>query len=83
MPEHNPQRQNITLSLDRRVLRKAKILAAKHGTSISGFLAKQIETLVGNEDAYQAAQQEALALLERGFHLGGVIKVTRDELHDR
>ena len=75
--------QNITVRLNRRTLRKAKILAAKRNTSISGLLAEQIEALVGEEDAYERAQRRALALLEQGFHLGGRIEATRDEWHER
>jgi hypothetical protein len=65
------------------VLRKAKILAARRETSISGLLAQEIEALVNKEDAYERAERQALALLEKGFHLGGVIRATRDELHER
>jgi hypothetical protein len=75
--------QNITVRLNRRTLRKAKILAAKRNTSISGLLAEQIEALVGQDDAYEQAQRRALALLDQGFHLGGRIESTRDEWHDR
>jgi hypothetical protein len=75
--------QNITIRLDRRTLRKAKILAAKRNTSISGLLAEQIETLVGEDDAYEQAQRRALALLDQGFHLGGRIESSRDEWHER
>jgi hypothetical protein len=76
-------KQNLTVSLERQTLRKAKILAAKHGTSISALLAEQIEILVGAEEAYERAERQALALLDQGFHLGGVIRATRDELHER
>jgi hypothetical protein len=76
-------KQNITVRLDSRTLRKAKVLAAKRNTSISGLLAEQIETLVGEDDAYKQAQGRALSLLERGFHLGGTIESTRDEWHER
>jgi hypothetical protein len=76
-------KQNVTVSLNQQTLRKAKILAAKRGTSISGLLAQQIEDLVGEEDAYERAERHALALLEKGFRLGGVIQVSRDELHER
>jgi hypothetical protein len=75
--------QNITVRLNRRTLRKAKILAAKRNTSISGLLAEQIEALVGEDDAYEQAQRRALALLDQGFHLGGQIEATRDEWHER
>ena len=76
-------KQNITVRLDRRTLRKAKVLAARRNTSISGLLAEQIETLVGEDDAYDQAQRRALALLDQGFHLGGVIESPRDEWHER
>ena len=76
-------KQNVTISLSRRVLRKAKILAAKRETSISGLLAQEIESLVSNDEAYERAERQALTLLEKGFHLGGVIRVSRDELHER
>lgn len=76
-------KQNVTISLERQTLRKAKILAAKHGTSISGLLANQIEVLVGEEEAYEHAERQALALLDQGFHMGGVIRASRDELHER
>jgi hypothetical protein len=76
-------KQNITLRLDRQTLRKARVLAAKRNTSISGLLAEQIETLVGQDQAYEQAERRALSLLERGFHLGGKIESTRHEWHQR
>jgi hypothetical protein len=76
-------KQNVTISLTRETLRKAKILAARRETSISGLLAKQIEVLVGEEESYARAASQAAALLEQGFHLGGVIRATRDEWHER
>jgi hypothetical protein len=76
-------KQNVTVSLERQTLQKAKILAAKQGTSISRLLAEQIEVLVGDEEAYEHAERQALALLDQGFHMGGVIRASRDELHER
>jgi len=76
-------KQNVTISLTRETLRKARILAARRETSISGLLASQIETLVGEEEAYERARRQATALLDQGFHLGGVIRATRDEWHER
>ena len=75
--------QNVTITLTKETLRKAKILAAQRGTTISGLLATQIETLVRQEDEYQGAERQALTLLDKGFHLGGSIPNTRDEWHDR
>ena len=76
-------KQNITLSLPQQTIRKAKVLAARRGSSISGLLAEQIEILVGEEEAYERAERQAAALLDQGFHLGGVITATRDEWHER
>jgi len=76
-------KQNVTVSLNRQTLRKAKVLAARRATSISGLLAEQIEILVGDEEAYERAQRQATTLLDQGFHLGGVIRSNRDDLHER
>ena len=76
-------KQNVTISLNRKILRKAKVLAARRATSISGLIAEQIEILVGEEEAYQRAQRQAMTLLDQSFHLGGVIRSTRDDLHER
>ena len=76
-------KQNLTISLDRQTIQKAKILAARRSTSISGLLASQIEMLTGEEEAYERAERQAMALLDQGFHLGDVIRVSRDELHER
>jgi hypothetical protein len=76
-------KQNLTVSLPRQTIRKAKVLAARRGSSISGLLAEQIELLVGEEEAYERAERQATALLNRGFHLGGVIRSSRDEWHER
>ena len=76
-------KQNLTISLDRQTIRMAKILAARRSTSISGLLAQQIEILVGEQEAYERAERQAMSLLDQGFHLGGVIRASRDELHER
>jgi hypothetical protein len=76
-------KQNLTISLDRQTIRKAKIVAARRDTSISGLLAKQIEMLVGEEEAYERAERQAVALLDEGFHLGGGAPGSREELHER
>jgi hypothetical protein len=76
-------KQNVTISLDRQTIRKAKIVAARRDTSISGLLAQQIEILVGEEEAYERAERQAVALLGEGFHLGGGAPASREELHER
>jgi hypothetical protein len=81
--ERDKTKQNLTVSLDRQTIQKAKVVAARRSTSISGLLAHQIEVLVGEEEAYERAERQAMTLLDQGFHLGGAIRATRDELHER
>ena len=76
-------KQNLTISLDREAIRKAKIVAARRSTSISGLVARQIEILIGEEEAYERAERQAMTLLDQGFHLGGAKPASRDELHER
>jgi len=83
MATSRDSKQNLTISLSRQTVRKAKVLAARRATSISRLLAEQIEVLVGEEEAYQRAQKQAMMLLDQGLHLGGVIRSSRDELHER
>jgi hypothetical protein len=84
MRDTTRKKQNITLSLSPdTIIKKAKVLAAQRSTSISGLLAEQIESLMDSEEAYERSQRAALALLEKGFRLGGMITASRDEWHER
>jgi hypothetical protein len=76
-------KQNVTISLDRQTVRKAKILAARRETSISGLVAAQIEALVDQDDTHEQAKRHALVLLDQGFHLGGQHRIARAALHER
>jgi hypothetical protein len=71
----NNEKQNLTISLDRQTIQNAKILAARRSTSLGALLARQIEILVSEEEAYERAERQAIALLDKAFHLGGVIRV--------
>jgi len=83
MAASNAKKQNVTISISPETLRKARILAARRSTSISGLLAEQIEMQVVAEEAWERSESSALALLEPGFHLGGLIPASRDEWHER
>ena len=76
-------KQNLTVSLDSAVIRKARIVAARRSTSVSGLVAQEIERLAGEEEAYERAKMRALVLLDRGFRLGPPTRLDRDELHER
>ena len=51
------EKTNITLKLDRVLLKKMKILAAKRETSISALVTIQIEELVKREGGYEQAMK--------------------------
>ena len=78
----SPVRQNITLALEQDLLRKARVLAAERGTSVSKMLADELERLIKDEGRYKQSMREALADLERGFKLGNR-RPPRDALHER
>jgi hypothetical protein len=77
--------QNVTLSIRRDILRKAKHLAIERQTSLSGLLTRLLERLVAEEDVYNQGKARQAALMANGFDLGlqGDIDWAREELHAR
>ena len=77
--------QNITLSLKKDVLRKARLLAVQRQTSLSGLLARYLEQIVDEETGYDHARSRQLSWLEQGFDLGssGISPANREDLHAR
>jgi len=75
-------RTNLTLQLDADVIRRARIVAAKRGTSVSALAAKQLIELVDEDERYEQARVRAAAILAKAVPRGGR-SWTRDELHDR
>ena len=75
-------RQNITLSLEKELVKKAKVLAAQKDTSISGLLKNCLENLITQEETYQTAKQKALKQLNKGYRLH-VKPLNRAALHER
>ncbi|MBW2005712.1 MAG: ribbon-helix-helix protein, CopG family [Deltaproteobacteria bacterium] len=78
-------RQNVTLSLPKSLLKKAKVIAAGREKSLSELLRESLEEKVREANGYKKARQRQLKLLEEGLDLGtkGDIAPTRDEAHER
>ena len=76
-------KQNITLSIEKDLIRKAKTLAAKKDISISKLLSEELARLITGEDLYESARKRAIARLKKGFHLGGKTLPSREELYER
>ena len=78
-------RQNVTLSLPKTLLKKAKIVAAQEEKSLSELMREVLRVKVEQQTGYENAKQRHLSLLKKGLNLGtqGRPASTRDELHDR
>jgi hypothetical protein len=74
---------NITLKLDRDLLRKAKVLAAENDTSVSALVAEQLEKAVRDREGYEQAKRRALARMKQASHLGYTPPASRDEFYER
>jgi len=51
--------------------------------NLAESVSSQSSVSIKRDEAYTNAQRAALALIERGFHLGGIHSVPRDELRER
>ncbi|MBW1690784.1 MAG: CopG family transcriptional regulator [Deltaproteobacteria bacterium] len=79
------ERQNVTLSLPKLLLKKAKVIAASREKSLSELLRESLEEKVREANGYKKARQRQLKLLKEGLDLGtkGDIATIRDEVHER
>ncbi len=79
------EKQNVTLSLPKSLLKEAKILAIRMEKSLSQLLVEALQDIVRRNQEYERSKQRHRMILEKGFDLGtrGDIKVKREELHER
>lgn len=77
--------RNITLSLPKEMLRRARILAVNRGMSLSGLLREVLGDLLSREAGYSAARRRSLRRLQSTQDLGtrGRVNWTRDSAHER
>ena len=76
-------KNNITLKIDAKLLREAKVMAAQEDTSISALVSRELENLVRRRKTYERARKRALARLRTGWNLEWTPPRSRDELHER
>jgi hypothetical protein len=79
------EKQNVTLSLPKTLLKKAKRLAVQEETSFNELVRQCLEHRLSAETGYAKARDRQLKLLESGFDLGtnGRVSVARDEIYER
>lgn len=75
-------KRNLTVQLDDNVIHRAKVAAAKRGTSVSGLVTQELERLVDADDRFEDAQRRAERALGRAQPRGGR-HWTRGELHQQ
>jgi hypothetical protein len=76
-------KQNITIAVEKSLLRKARALASQRGASVSAMLAQELTRIADRESEYELARRRALARLLTPFHLGGQKRLPREALHHR
>ena len=77
------RKQNLTVSLERETIQKAKVLAAKRNTSVTRLLADYVKEMVAEDERYDAARKAALDYMNKGFPMGGQIAADREDWHER
>ncbi len=74
--------KNVTVTLDESVARWARIWAARHDTSVSRLLGELLRERMLQEEGYEAAMQQYLAVAPRPLKKAGRYP-SRDETHER
>jgi hypothetical protein len=75
---------NLTITVDERLLRQARMRALEDGTSVNALLRSYLERYAGAGDAADALQAFAgLARTSEASSGSGGRTWTRDEIHDR
>ena len=79
------EKQNVTLSLPRELLKRIKRLAVDRDTSMSALMTEALSRVADEDRRYSAARKRALAAMRSARFLGtrGRHTWTRDELHER
>jgi hypothetical protein len=77
-----PSKHNITVAIESGLLKKARAVAARRGSSVSALLAEELRQLVANDAQYSQARKRAAGLFETPLKMGGK-PLSRDALHDR
>jgi hypothetical protein len=76
-------KQNITLRLDKNLIKKGRVIASKKEISLNRLLSDFLKQILEEEDFYEQSKRKALNILKKGFHFGGRITYAREELHER
>ncbi|MEI9475638.1 MAG: DUF6364 family protein [Deltaproteobacteria bacterium] len=79
------EKQNITLSLPREILKKGKMVAAQKGISLNELVRELLQMTAENEEEYRTSAERQIRRMGEGIELGtkGKISWKRDQLYQR
>jgi uncharacterized protein YdaU (DUF1376 family) len=75
--------KNITISLDDETYRRACLIAAERGTSVSALVRQFLVDLVSSGSERERLKQEERALRDRVTAFRASDRLPRDDAHDR
>jgi len=77
--------KNVTLSLPEPLLRRYRVYAASRNQSMTGLMAEAIRSLMERDEQTARAKERFLNRVRNAPDLGtgGVIRWSRDEMHER
>ena len=74
---------NLTITVDKEALKKARIRAIEEGTSVNALLRDFLNTYAGSAWARQNAVQDIVTISRRSRSRRGGKSWSRDDLHER
>jgi hypothetical protein len=75
-------KHNVTVAIERGLLKKARSVAARRGLSVSALLAQELRELVAEDAQFTAARKRAMTLFSTPLALGAD-PLSREALHER
>jgi Family of unknown function (DUF6364) len=81
--QSDPTKTNLTIKIDKDLLRKVRVVAAEEGVSISALFSDLIQEKYSKTKSYEAAMKRAIALMNSGIELNWEKPLSRDEMHER
>jgi hypothetical protein len=79
------EKQNLTLSLPKDLIRRAKVQAAKENMSLNRYTMKAVEEKLRKSTGYINAKKRQLKALSSPIDLGteGKLGIDRESMHER
>ncbi len=74
---------NLTIAIDDDLLRRARIRALEHGSSVNALLREYLESFAGQTSIHKRAVQALDKIADRAESGSGGRRWKRDELYDR